>query len=290
MTAAGALMGVMPSGSGPSRWLFHISSWGNEMGFKEQGKRALIGARGAVASTIAAAVGAAALMIGTPAMAQQQPVASYTFKNLAWGMKSADAQKALTQAGFKITGEAMGKRREFAIDRLHAVHSTIDRGKRVIAVGSFEGYPVTVELAFGKNDQLNHVFIMSAYWNRTVPGARAVIAQAEKAVAALEKQYGPAKKRVDDRWPDTAYWGSSKDGSTLTVHVRGINGFMFSPSYQTAMRIDYANPKFNNGAIAGVRVDLNATGWSDGPIPSFAPAAVQMPAPGRWSSETYVGR
>jgi hypothetical protein len=242
------------------------------MGFKEQGKRALMGVRG----TVAAVIGAAALMVGAPALAQQQSVASYTFHGLAWGMKSADAQKALAHAGFKITGHASGKRTEFAIDRLHAVKSAIDRGKRVLAVGKFEGYPVTVELAFGKNDQLNHVIIMSAYWNRTIVGARAIIAQAEKTVASLEKQYGPAKKRIDDRWPDTAYWGNAKDGSKLSVHVRGINGFMFSPSYQTAMRIDYANPKLNNGAFAGVRMDLNATGWSDGPLAPVGPA--YMPA------------
>ncbi len=235
--------------------------------------RALIGVRGAVA----AALGAAAMVVGTSAMAQQQQVASYTFQGLKWGMKSAEAQKALAAAGYKITGHAMGKRREFAIDRLHAVNAVIDRGRRVIAVGRYEGYPVTVEMAFGKSDQLNHVFIMSSYWNRTIPGARLIIAQAEKTVAALEKQYGPAKKRIDDRWPDTAYWGASKDGSTLSVHVRGINGFMFSPSYQTAMRIDFANSRYNNGAVAGVKMDLNSTGWSDGPAspvgPAYAPAA-----------------
>jgi hypothetical protein len=247
------------------------------MGFKEQGKRALMGVRGA----IAAALGAAALTVGAPAMAQQQPVASYAFNGLAWGMKSAEAQKALAKAGFKVTGQAMGKRREFAIDRLHAVHSVIDRGKRVIAVGRFEGYPVTVELAFGKSDQLNHVIIMSAYWNRTIAGARQIIAQAEKTVASLEKQYGPAKKRVDDRWPDTAYWGNATDGSKLTVHVRGINGFMFSPSYQTAMRIDFANPKLNNGAVAGVKMDLNATGWSDGPLAPVGPAYMPASTAGR---------
>jgi hypothetical protein len=243
------------------------------MGFKEQGMRALSSARGA----LAAAIGAVAMTVAMPAAAQQQPTASYTFNGLAWGMKSADARAALAKAGFRVTGQVMGKRREFAIDRLHAVHSTIDRGRRVLAVGRFQGYPVNVELAFGKNDQLNHVIIMSAYWNRTVAGARQIITQAEKTVAALEKQYGPAKKRIDDRWPDTAYWGSSRDGSRLTVHVRGINGFMFSPSYQTAMRVDFAKPPVSNGAVAGVKVDLNATGWSDGPLapvgPAYAPAA-----------------
>jgi hypothetical protein len=155
------------------------------MGLKEQGKRALLGARVA----IIAAAGAAA-MLAAPAVAQQQTVASYSFHGLAWGMKSAEAQKALARAGFKVTGQAIGKRREFAIDRLHANYVVIDRGKRVIAVGRVEGYPVTVELAFGKHDQLNHVIIMSAYWNRTVTGARALIAQAEKTVAGVEKQYG----------------------------------------------------------------------------------------------------
>jgi uncharacterized membrane protein len=256
------------------------------MGFKEQGKRALVGVRGA----FAAALGAAAMMIAVPAMAQQ--VQSYTFKNLSWGMKSADAQKALAAAGFRVTGQAAGKRTEFAIDRLHAVKASIDRGRRVIAVGSFEGYPVTVELAFGKNDQLNHVFIMSAYWNRTIAGARQIIAQAEKTVASLEKQYGVAKKRIDDRWPDTAYWGNSKDGSTLTVHVRGINGFMFSPSYRTAMRIDFANPKFNGGQIAGVKLDLKASGWTDGPayMPASSPPPSRRIGPGRWEDENSVGR
>ena len=260
------------------------------MGFEEQGKRSLRRVRAAVVGIL----GMAAMLVGAPAMAQQSQVASYAFHGLAWGMKAADAKTALAKAGFKVTGQAAGKRREFAIDRLHAVYANLDRGKRLIAVGRFEGNPVTIELAFGKNDSLNHVYIMSAFWNRTIPGARALIAQAEKTVAALEKQYGPAKKRIDDRWPDTAYWGNSKDGSTLTVHVRGINGFMFSPSYKTAMRIDFANAKFNGGQIAGVKVDLKATGWSDGPLAGtgYAPAAAIQPrhAPGRWVDENYIGR
>ena len=261
------------------------------MGFEEQGKRALHRARAAVVGVL----GMAAVLVGAPAMAQQSAVASYAFNGLAWGMKSADAKKALATAGFNVTGEAAGKRKEFAIDRLHAVYANLDRGKRVLATGRFEGQPVTIELAFGKNDSLNHVVIMSSYWNGTIPGARALIAQAEKTVAALEKQYGPAKKRIDDRWPDTAYWGNSKDGSTITVHVRGINGFMFSPSYKTAMRIDFANAKFNGGQIAGVKVDLNSTGWSDGPVAgtAYAPAATGIQprhAPGRWIDENYIGR
>jgi hypothetical protein len=252
------------------------------MGFEEQGKRAL----GRVRAAIVGALGAAAMTLGAPALAQQKSVDSYTFQGLSWGMNAAQAKSVLAKAGFRVTGQVAGKRREFAIDRLHAVYSVLDRGKRLIAVGRLEGYPVTVELAFGKNDRLNHVFIMSSFWNRTIPGARALISQAEKTVAALEKQYGLAKKRIDDRWPDTAYWGNAKDGSTLTVHVRGINGFMFSPSYNTAMRIDYANAKFNGGQIAGVKVDLNATGWSDGPVagPSYVPAGTTTaPANTKWT-------
>jgi hypothetical protein len=259
------------------------------MGFTKHGKRALKGVRGA----IAAAVGAAALTFGLPALAQEKAVDSYAFQGLAWGMKAAAAQKALAKAGFRVTGAVAGKRREFAIDRLHAVYSVLDRGRRLVAVGRIEGQPVTVELAFGKNDSLNHVFIMSNFWNGTIPGARAIIAQAEKTVAALEKQYGPAKKRVDDRWPDTAYWGKAKDGSTLTVHVRGINGFMFSPSYRTAMRIDYANAKLNGGAVAGVKVDLTSTGWSDGPLapvgPAYVPAA-STSAKSLVTDDSYGGR
>jgi hypothetical protein len=255
------------------------------MGFKEQGRHTLR----RLGAAIVGAVGLAAMIAVGSANAQQSPVASYTFAGLSWGMKAADAKTALAKAGFRVTAQVAGKRKEFAIDRLHAVYSVLDRGKRLVATGRVEGYPVTVELAFGKNDSLNHVFIMSSFWNRTIPGARALITQAEKTVAALEKQYGSAKKRIDDRWPDTAYWGNAKDGSTLTVHVRGINGFMFSPSYNTAMRIDYANPKFNGGQLAGVRVDLNATGWSDGPVagPAYMPAASPIGTKTPWVNDQY---
>ncbi|MCW5771413.1 MAG: hypothetical protein KIT16_07235 [Rhodospirillaceae bacterium] len=263
------------------------------MSFEQQNRRAFGRARNFVMAAAGAAIAFAVAGASVPAMAQQQMVDSYSFHGLTWGMKLADARKALGKAGYRVTGVTAGKRREFAIDRLHAVYATIDRGKRLVAVGKVEGYPVTIELAFGKHDSLNHVFIMSQYWNRTLPGARALIAQAEKTVASLEKKYGPAKKRIDDRWPDTAYWGSSKDGSTLSVHVRGINGFMFSPSYRTAMRIDYANAKFSGGQIAGVKMDLNSTGWTDGPaiVPASTTSAVpQRTAPGRWVNENFIGR
>lgn len=255
------------------------------MGFKEQGKLTLRRVRAAVVGGL----GMAAMLAGAPAMAQQSPVLSYTFHGLAWGMKAADAKTALAKAGYNVTGQAAGKRREFAIDRLHAVYANLDRGKRLMAVGRFEGNPVTIELAFGAKDSLNHVIIMSNYWNGSILGARALIAQAEKTVAALEQKYGPARKRIDDRWPDTAYWGNSKDGSTLTVHVRGINGFMFSPSYKTAMRIDFANAKFNGGQVAGVKVDLKSTGWSDGPItgPAYMPATNTPGPKSPWVNDQY---
>jgi hypothetical protein len=216
---------------------------------------------------------------------------TYILPGLTWGMKAADARIALAKAGFKVTAVTAGKRREFAIDRLHAVYSVLDRGRRLIAVGRYSGTPMTVELAFGSKDTLNHIFLVSNYWNGTIPGARALMGQAEKIVAELEKQYGPAKKRADDRWPDTAYWGNAKDGSSLTVHVRGINGFMFSPSYRTAMRIDYVNPKFNGGQIAGVKVDLKASGWTDGPafMPASSPPSPRISS-GRWPDELSVGR
>jgi hypothetical protein len=216
-------------------------------------------------NAFAIVVGAALAAVSMPAAAQQKVVDSYQFHGLQWGMKMSEARKMLAHAGYHVVGVAAGKRREFAIDRLHAVYENIDRGRRLIASGRFEGYPVTVHLAFGKHDSLNQIFIMSPYWNRTVAGAQVLIKEAEKTVSALEQQYGTARKRIDDRWPDTAYWGNARDGSTLTVHVRGINGFMFSPSYRTAMRIDYANARYNNGHVLGVRVDLNSTGWTGGP-------------------------
>jgi len=239
------------------------------MSFESQAKRALHRVRGAVAVAMGAAV-----MLAGAAMAQQKPVDSYAFQGLSWGMKAKDARAALQRANYRVAHESAGKQKEFAVDRLHAVYATIDRGKRLTAYGNLHGIPVTVELAFGKNDSLNHVYVLSRHWDGTVKGARVMIDNAEKVVKAFEQQYGTAKKRMDDRWPDTAYWGSAKDGSTLTMHVRGVNGFMFSPSYRTAMRIDYFNPKLNNGTVLGVKVNLNAGGWSDSPGfgPAYAPA------------------
>jgi len=251
------------------------------MNFESHAKRAINRLRGA-ALFAAVAVGTAAF--GGTALAQQKPVDSYTFAGLAWGMGAKDARAALQRQNFRVAHESAGKQREFAVDHLHAVYATIDRGKRLTAYGNVEGIPVTIELAFGKNDKLNHVYILSRHWDGTIKGARTMIDNAEKVVKAYEARYGIAKKRMDDRWPDTAYWGASKDGSTLTVHVRGVNGFMFSPSYRTAMRIDYAQPKLNNGVVQGVKVNLSAGGWSDGPAftPAYNPSANAL-APARTS-------
>ena len=260
------------------------------MSFQTQTKRAFQRVRGLAAG----AAGIAAMLICGTAVAQQKQVDSYTFQGLAWGMNMKDAKTALQRAGYRVAHESAGKQREFAVDQLHAVYATIDRGRRLTAFVSFQGVPVTAELAFGKGDSLNHVYLLSRHWDGTITGARGMIASAEKIVAALEKDYGPAKKRMDDRWPDTAYWGSAKDGTTLTVHVRGVNGFMFSPSYRTAMRIDYANPKLNNGHVQGVKVNLSAGGWTDGPgfAPAYTPARTNTaiaPA-GAAPSDGYISR
>jgi len=254
------------------------------MSFEFHAKRALQRLRGATLVAAALAVGAATMVIGGSAQAQQKSVDSYVFAGLSWGMKAKDARAVLQRSNFRVAHESAGKQKEFAVDHLHAVYATIDRGKRLTAYGTHEGIPVTVELAFGKNDSLNHVYILSRHWDGTIKGARTMIDNAEKVVKAYEAKFGIAKKRLDDRWPDTAYWGAAKDGSTLTVHVRGVNGFMFSPSYRTAMRIDYANPKLNNGQVLGVKVNLNAGGWTDGPggYPAYAPASNAL-APARSS-------
>lgn len=218
-----------------------------------------------------AVVGIGAVVAGLGAGAQQRD--SYVFAGLQWGMSAKDARAQLARSGFKVTGQSAGKQREFAVDRLHAVYATHDRGSRVLAQGAVEGYGMSVELAFGKNDKLNHVIIHSRFWDGTVKGGRSMIDMAEKIVATYEKRYGPATKRGDDGWADAAVWSEAKDGSQLAIHVRGINGFMFSPSYRTAMRIDFANSKFNNGALVGLKLDMTGGGWFVGGLPTTATAS-----------------
>ncbi len=237
------------------------------------------------------------MMLGAGAGAQQRD--TYAFAGLQWGMSAKDARAQLARSGFKVTGQSAGKQREFAVDRQHAVFATHDRGARVIALGAIEGYGMNVELAFGKNDKLNHIIVTSRYWDGTVKGGRSMIDMAEKIIAVYENRYGPAKKRRDDGWIDSAAWPEAKDGSQLAIHVRAINGFMFSPSYRTALRIDFANPKFNNGALVGLKMDLASNGWFDGPLPPLG-AATATPAlvgsekaaakpPGELAPDTYRG-
>lgn len=260
------------------------------MSFEFHAKRAFNRLRGAA---LFAVIAAGAATFGGSAMAQQKTVDSYTFAGLAWGMGAKDARATLQRSGFRVAHESAGKQKEFAVDHLHAVYATIDRGKRLTAYGTHEGIAVTVELAFGKNDKLNHVYILSRHWDGTIKGARSMIDNAEKIVKTYEARYGIAKKRMDDRWPDTAYWASAKDGSTVSMHVRGVNGFMFSPSYRTAMRIDYAQPKLNNGVVQGVKVNLNAGGWTDGPAfaPAYNPSASAIaPARSSRADDSYNSR
>lgn len=236
-------------------------------------------------AALALFAGALAFASAGSVHAQQKQNETYTLAGLKWGMKLADARTALSRNGFRVTTTTAGKQREFAIDRLHAVYATLDRGRRLSAVGSISGYQFTADLSFGKNDSLHHVVLVSRFWDGSVKGARAMITQAEKIVGDLEKQYGVAKKRRDDGWADTAVWSDARDGSTLAFNVRGLSGFMFSPSYKTAMRIDYALPKLNNGNVAGLKMDLNSTGWSDGPG-HMAPRAT---APARATATTGTG-
>jgi hypothetical protein len=219
--------------------------------------------------------GAAAMTIGAGASAQQKQNDTYSFAGLRWGMGASEARAQLARSGFKVTGQTAGKQREFAVDRLHAVYATLDRGKRIVAQGRIANYPFTAELAFGSGDKLNHVILTSRNWDGTIQGGRAMIDLAERIVAGYERSYGEARKRRDDNWVDSAAWAPARDGSQLAVHVRAINGFMFSPSYRTALRIDFANPSQNGGALLGLKMDLNSGGWFAGSA-SAAPASPAM--------------
>jgi hypothetical protein len=183
--------------------------------------------------------------------AQAQNAASYSFAGLAWGSSSKEVAQAMRGKGFRVVGWQNGRRQEFGVNQFHAVMKVEDRGKRMIAVGSMGGQRVTVDLVFGNNDKLGHVIVKSAYWDGTVRGARRMIKMARTIVQMYEELYGPAQKIQDDGWPDTAIWKPARDGSQMSLYVRGMKGFMFSPSYKTALRIHMAHPTYNDKSTSG---------------------------------------
>jgi hypothetical protein len=220
-----------------------------------------VGASARVRSGFKALIGAAAglfLLLPGAATAQQKQADSYTFVGLAWGATEADARKHLATRGFRVTGASAGRQREFTINDLHANYALVDRGRRLVAVGRLVGQPVTVDLVFGTNNKLHHVIIKSRDWLGTINDARTMIRTAEGIVQMYETQFGEARKTKDDGWIDTAVWPTAKDGSTLTVHTRGVSGFMFSPSYKTAIRVDFFNRRFAGpGTAASVPAGSN---------------------------------
>jgi hypothetical protein len=184
----------------------------------------------------------AALAFAAPAAAQARK--SYTFLDLDWGTSLAAAQAKLAKAGFRpVKPPVEGHQEEFVVAGLHASIAAVDRGKRLIAAGKFAGQPVQVDLAFDKEDRLNHVIITSKYWDGTIPGAKTIVDLSMRLVMFYEERYGPAIKRKEDGWVDTALWPRAADGSLLAVYVRGTEGFMFSPSYKTALRVDFVGGK-----------------------------------------------
>ena len=70
-----------------------------------------------------------------------------------------------------------------------------------------------------------------------------------------EEEYGPARKRKEDGWIDTASWPRAADGSALPLYVRGVEGFMFSPSYKTALRVDFVGGKLVDFKIQADETD-----------------------------------
>jgi hypothetical protein len=179
----------------------------------------------------------ACLALAAPASAEARK--SYTFLDLDWGTEPDAARARLEKAGFKVARNPVeGHQEEYVVVGLHAAIATVDRGKRLVASGKIAGHAVQVDLAFDKEERLNHVIVTSKYWDGTIPGAKALVDLATRIVMMYEERFGPAIKRKEDGWVDTALWPRAGDGSALAVYVRGIDGFMFSPSYKTALRVD----------------------------------------------------
>lgn len=183
-----------------------------------------------------------AVALAAPASAQARK--SYNFLDLPWGADMATARAKLDKAGFRVAKPPVeGHQEEFVVNGLHAAIGAVDRGKRLIAAGKLAGQPVQVDLAFDKDERLNHVIITSKYWDGTIPGAKTMVDLSTRVVMLYEERYGPAIKRKEDGWVDTALWPRAADGSLLAVYVRGVEGFMFSPSYKTALRVDFVGGK-----------------------------------------------
>jgi hypothetical protein len=188
------------------------------------------------------AVAGAALLFAASSASAQGPK-GYSFMGLDWGIAPAEAKTRLEKAGFRIGREAEGAQEEFTVNGLHAAMRNVDHGRRLVATGRFAGQPINLVLAFGKADQLQHVVLTSQYWDGTIPGAKTLIDLATRFVMLYEEEYGPARKRKEDGWIDTASWPRAADGSMLALYVRGVEGFMFSPSYKTALRVDFVSGK-----------------------------------------------
>jgi hypothetical protein len=205
-----------------------------------QRRRASVGAAFGIAFFAAALI--AALSFAAPSFAQARK--SYNFLDLPWGADMAAARAKLEKAGFKVARNPVeGHQEEFVVIGLQASIASVDRGKRLVATGKIAGQPVQIDLAFDKDERLNHVIITSKYWDGTIPGARTIVDLATRIVMFYEERYGPAIKRKEDGWVDTALWPRAGDGSLLAVYVRGTEGFMFSPSYKTALRVDFVGGK-----------------------------------------------
>lgn len=168
---------------------------------------------------------------------------TYRFAGLEWGSSPSQVRKHLSKQGFRIIRVVAGPRVEFAMANFHGRFEKNDRGRRMMAIGKIAGERVTVDLIFGQNEKLGRVIVKSRYWDGTIRGARRMIQLAKTLVEMYEDQYGPARKIADDGWPDTATWRPASDGSRMQLYVRGVNGFMFSPSYKTALRVHFHNPR-----------------------------------------------
>jgi len=194
----------------------------------------------ALRMTVLAGLAALVALVALAVPAAAQARKSYTFLDLPWGADIATARERLERAGFRpARAPVEGTQEEFVVTGLHAAIASVDRGKQLVATGKFAGQPVEVHLVFDKSDRLSRVIVVSKYWDGTIPGAKTIVDLSTRIVMFYEERFGPAIKRKEDGWVDTALWPRAADGSLLAVYVRGTEGFMFSPSYKTALRIDF---------------------------------------------------